>query len=310
MCAHAASARHRFIPAPAGNAPREPMRDGLETVHPRACGERCIVRSFCVFSFGSSPRLRGTRTRASQRSRRSRFIPAPAGNAGHQAPWAIRRTVHPRACGERRGSSAVPDPDHGSSPRLRGTPPPAGRRDGTARFIPAPAGNARNSCSGSCFRSVHPRACGERPGSGVETVDGDGSSPRLRGTRGRGLGCARGDRFIPAPAGNARLESGVGNVNPVHPRACGERKKSTAARSAAGGSSPRLRGTRLFPAAEQKRSRFIPAPAGNAGHQAPWAIRRTVHPRACGERAGSFFRMRAIVGSSPRLRGTLQCESH
>ena len=53
-----------------------------------------------------------------------------------------RRTVHPRACGERNLMSAGRSLPSGSSPRLRGTPLATVQKPGAFRFIPAPAGNA------------------------------------------------------------------------------------------------------------------------------------------------------------------------
>jgi len=49
----------RFIPAPAGNA-RAQICKLYHPVHPRACGERLWRLVFCLYSGGSSPRLRGT----------------------------------------------------------------------------------------------------------------------------------------------------------------------------------------------------------------------------------------------------------
>ena len=257
------TAMRRFIPAPAGNTRASaPKCRGVFAVHPRACGEHAVLRSYawrpltavhpracgehvaasrCTCArTGSSPRLRGTR------SRRSAIEPAP---------------VHPRACGEHAVACAA---------RRRG------------RFIPAPAGNTRRRASqsvsvGSSPRlrgtrdraerthlrvTVHPRACGEHAVGADATSRQAGSSPRLRGTRRPallrlsesgssprlrgtlrpGLRCVDAQRFIPAPAGNTHAT----------------------ARSATrcDGSSPRLRGT---PDAtlHRRQRRFIPAPAGN-----------------------------------------------
>ena len=92
---------------------------------------------------------------------------------------------------------------------------------------------------------------------------------------------------------------------PVHPRACGERAAIATAGCGSPGSSPRLRGTEARNVSECVRLRFIPAPAGNgrgdkAGHEGA-----AVHPRACGERLKAFGWQQPIVGSSPRLRGTV-----
>ncbi len=139
---HLVRAWPRFIPAPAGNAPRSARSPTSCTVHPRACGERLVIMEPKAWNIGSSPRLRGTRFSCLRTHEQIRFIPAPAGNAPllpaceHPAP------VHPRACGERSSPWRVAPIENGSSPRLRGTPFARGPRETLRRFIPAPAGNA------------------------------------------------------------------------------------------------------------------------------------------------------------------------
>jgi len=76
-------------------------------VHPRACGEREMSGVTGPYATGSSPRLRGTRRRLLWRSLRTRFIPAPAGNAWLYSGDISEESVHPRACGER-GHHAPP----------------------------------------------------------------------------------------------------------------------------------------------------------------------------------------------------------
>jgi len=172
---------------------------------------------------GSSPRLRGTRLPVVSEHHQLRFIPAPAGNASVPSARASARTVHPRACGERRFATFHAYLRAGSSPRLRGTREQ--RRHGCRdlRFIPAPAGNALAGTLPFTSRTVHPRACGERFFGGAVGVLSCGSSPRLRGTQPR-MGCSwLLLRFIPAPAGNAFKGAFVPTAFAVHFRACGER---------------------------------------------------------------------------------------
>jgi len=237
------------------------------TVHPRACGERRDIHRRQQRQAGSSPRLRGTPDGQVQGVRARRFIPAPAGNALPKANQMISVSVHPRACGERWVAVIEPDRDYGSSPRLRGTLGEFGDQVRATRFIPAPAGNALlwGSAAGGC--SVHPRACGERMLISGHALAQAGSSPRLRGTPGRGRRRHPGQRFIPAPAGNARCAGPAGRGSAVHPRACGERLNDSTDTPGNSGSSPRLRGTPSQPVRATSIPRFIPAPAGNA-HQA------------------------------------------
>ncbi len=91
----------RFIPAGAGNTCRISRPAAPPPVHPRGCGEhRSSAIPSASFS-GSSPRVRGTRTRT--------------------FGWSPLRSVHPRGCGEHTCSNGRLTTDTGSSPRVRGT---------------------------------------------------------------------------------------------------------------------------------------------------------------------------------------------
>ena len=193
------------------------------SVHPRACGEHLIVSGEQDFSDGSSPRLRGTQDALDVLVTHLRFIPAPAGNTPTMAVLYPERPVHPRACGEHSNSSVNMDSSSGSSPRLRGTHP---ERSANRRLV---------------------------------TV----SSPRLRGTPPLDAERSVIVRFIPAPAGNTSAPMCAAGCSTVHPRACGEHSTTTPHGSLVSGSSPRLRGTHSGRAADADCRRFIPAPAGN-----------------------------------------------
>ncbi len=71
----------RFIPACAGNADIQDVRERIKAVHPRVCGERLVAGKRGHGECGSSPRVRGTRADARPVDHRGRFIPACAGNA-------------------------------------------------------------------------------------------------------------------------------------------------------------------------------------------------------------------------------------
>ena len=172
----------RFIPARAGNASMSLLLVGGPAVHPRACGERVDQRARLLVPCGSSPRVRGTRTAASESAARWRFIPARAGNAISSAPPTSHPAVHPRACGERVSVGGGRHTARGSSPRVRGTRPRRFPSAPTVRFIPARAGNARWPHDSRTSWTVHPRACGERMSYMADIDFVDGSSPRVRGT--------------------------------------------------------------------------------------------------------------------------------
>ena len=173
----------------------------------------------------------------------------------------------------------------GSSPRVRGTPGPRLADRHGDRFIPACAGNAGTSWRWLPQRPVHPRVCGERDFTHSSVSLVFGSSPRVRGTRGR-RGCIPPiQRFIPACAGNAKSPCHMPSPRTVHPRVCGEREEPA------------------HP--PEPLARFIPACAGNALRLQGIVARSTVHPRVCGERRRPAALRSAASGSSPRVRGTL-----
>ena len=213
----------RFIPAGAGNALRRQRPGSMQPVHPRGCGERYGAPIPRIYGAGSSPRVRGTPWGCTAFRRQTRFIPAGAGNASHLGRGHPSREVHPRGCGERYGQARAFAGFRGSSPRVRGTPSASEpRRPGS---------------------QVHPRGCGERSSMPAEKSPYSGSSPRVRGTLACDVSSRKGRRFIPAGAGNASNLSRPSRSSTVHPRGCGERALVGVLTAAAGGSSPRVRGT-------------------------------------------------------------------
>ena len=281
-----AACLYRFIPARAGNGFWRGRRPPGLPVHPRARGERTCTTGKSASHTGSSPRARGTGRRPPRDGAGPRFIPARAGNGTSSIAWCTSTTVHPRARGERIRVTTPKGLNSGSSPRARGT----GRR-GTGigvpyRFIPARAGNGAAHRARPRWRSVHPRARGERGTGTVANRILHGSSPRARGTVGRWGRGARVFRFIPARAGNGVDGQQV------------ERLRH--------GSSPRARGTARARRPDRARRRFIPARAGNGSASATRPSASTVHPRARGERRHRQSPFSWTAGSSPRARGTVR----
>ena len=112
-----------------------------------------------------------------------------------------------------------------------------------------------------------------------------GSSPRMRGTRARYWyrGVVRG--IIPAYAGNTVLDH--------------------LDQQFVTGSFPRMRGTPAALSFDGTRLGIIPAYAGNT--DGVFYVPGTVwdHPRVCGEHTVSMVVYATMLGSSPRMRGTL-----
>jgi hypothetical protein len=154
----------------------------------------------------SSTRV-GRATLVSSQATTPSCIPALAGNTAPLRSKSGRPTVHPRARGEHTLNAFAEHANSGSSPRSRGTLGELPIPMRILRFIPALAGNTMSHCPGTSGESVHPRARGEHFSRPAPCHVVCGSSPRSRGTRGRGPGNRRSSRFIPALAGNTLLLS-------------------------------------------------------------------------------------------------------
>ena len=175
------------------------------------------------------------------------------------------------------------------------------------RFIPACAGNARNTAGGRATTTVHPRVCGERLSMPVSPLRSDGSSPRVRGTLDRGYPNNQAIRFIPACAGNAHEFGLLNRPETVHPRVCGERSINHQYLTAHSGSSPRVRGTLHIGDYPDEQGRFIPACAGNATTSQVKEFSMSVHPRVCGERCARRRRTARHCRFIPACAGNAGC---
>ena len=171
----------------------------------------------------------------------------------------------------------------GSSPRVRGTPARYRRRSSRPGIIPACAGNTSPGVGSPLHDRDHPRVCGEHRGQhGLQPVR-PGSSPRVRGTPMTWAQIDDVAGIIPACAGNTCLDIALFVVHWDHPRVCGEHLRFNGIRCLGKGSSPRVRGTRLWWFSCSVLLGIIPACAGNTNRL---AVRRPAwrdHPRVCGE---------------------------
>ena len=213
----------------------------------------------------------------------------------------------------------------GSSPRVRGTHLLRQVEVLQPRFIPACAGNSRSRRTTPTTTTVHPRVCGELFWCGEQVLVGDGSSPRVRGTRSHAAAHRFARRFIPACAGNSVVAPSRSRSMPgssprvrgtrlipwscrsqpsVHPRVCGELAPPSCPFCSLCGSSPRVRGTLFGLVALAGIQRFIPACAGNSATTPICCWPTPVHPRVCGELRVPSSSSALTRGSSPRVRGT------
>ena len=191
----------RIIPARAGQTSRTQGHRRSAPDHPRACGANPRPVEASSSLIGSSPRVRGKLHVPTAGCGVRRIIPARAGQTPDPDAWSWLRPDHPRACGANVDHLAcVPFPA-GSSPRVRGKHSICARPVSRTRIIPARAGQTTPSHAPAGSGTDHPRACGANRSLPSLSTPGSGSSPRVRGKRGR---AHAGDcliRIIPARAG-------------------------------------------------------------------------------------------------------------
>ena len=113
-------------------------------------------------------------------------------------------------------------------------------------------------------------------------------------------------RIIPAYAGNTLRLSPFPDTSKDHPRVCGEHGFDGAYSTIKKGSSPRMRGTLNVRCECFIRFRIIPAYAGNTDKTIEKLNNAKDHPRVCGEHLKIYRRILMCIGSSPRMRGTLE----
>ena len=149
----------------------------------------------------------------------------------------------------------------------------------------------------------HPRTCGGTLSSTRSRIGGRGSSPHLRGNRGRGGGRHGRIRVIPAPAGEPQVIVLVGPQAAGHPRTCGGTWPSYSVNGGLCGSSPHLRGNRIYVLITKTVIRVIPAPAGEPTNRRAGKHLVRGHPRTCGGTKWTAPSGEFDGGSSPHLRG-------
>ena len=81
----ALSPRRRLIPACAGKTTRRGDGINKHRAHPRVCGENVMISAAGVIGQGSSPRVRGKRSRRGRSRRIRRLIPACAGKTNSRS---------------------------------------------------------------------------------------------------------------------------------------------------------------------------------------------------------------------------------
>ena len=179
------TAQHRLtsrsIPARAGEPSRNPRRQSLPTVYPRACGGTYPPTSVDSPPTGLSPRVRGNPAASRPAATKPGSIPARAGEPWLRHPVHRIRRVYPRACGGTAPASTSSMRSMGLSPRVRGNL--SRLLDGlvSLRSIPARAGEPQRAFVSEYLKEVYPRACGGTPAQTTIPLNPGGLSPRVRG---------------------------------------------------------------------------------------------------------------------------------
>ena len=272
-----------IIPAYAGNTRPSSSRPVPGRDHPRVCGEHHCKKRIDQGQTGSSPRMRGTPTRASYCSRPAGIIPAYAGNTPAACWKSWQAWDHPRVCGEHDGADRTLSVSTGSSPRMRGTQVFCDDLSTRLGIIPAYAGNTLKCATMYTWVRDHPRVCGEHAHRNDNGTNDMGSSPRMRGTHPDIFVCADTKGIIPAYAGNTEPPTASQPLNRDHPRVCGEHPSINGVHPLSGGSSPRMRGTLTSGCDVSIRIGIIPAYAGNTARCSRMSLGSRDHPRVCGE---------------------------
>ena len=237
-----ASRPGRSIPACAGEPGAFDTILALLEVYPRVCGGTYQQAIDGVNQIGLSPRVRGNPPVPHAEGLGVGSIPACAGEppllpSGQPAP-----SVYPRVC----GGTGQADDSHivagGLSPRVRGnlanTQP--GYRAG--RSIPACAGEPTPSTGGRPPTQVYPRVCGGTEVRRKDAISLDGLSPRVRGNPQARPEPGKGQRSIPACAGEPGNGAGRSRTGEVYPRVCGGTSGAREKNIPSNGLSPRVRG--------------------------------------------------------------------
>ena len=175
-----------------------------------------------------------------------RFIPTCVGNSWLPCAGTAAGPVHPHVCGELSRFVGRESHNHGSSPRVWGTPSAQAKSPSNARFIPTCVGNSDISYSKYQKEPVHPHVCGELLTKCQCSARFVGSSPRVWGTLLNPAGIKFDTRFIPTCVGNSFFVSQTSTPLSVHPHVCGELVILYGYFEKALGSSPRVWGTRSW----------------------------------------------------------------
>ena len=231
---------------------------------------------------GSSPRVRGRPLPLWPSAFRRGLIPASAGQTSSANASRASARAHPRECGADQSVVSVRMRHRGSSPRVRGRLRLVCHGVPLQGLIPASAGQTLFPVGGHPLAGAHPRECGADRYFGDRLGKAVGSSPRVRG-RHVCKTCVSGARgLIPASAGQTVAVPTPRPERWAHPRECGADATHLQHGCRSAGSSPRVRGRRVWRVRLPLFSGLIPASAGQTFPGGSSAPALPAHPRECG----------------------------
>ncbi len=198
----------------------------------------------------------------------------------------------------------------GRSPRERGSRAGGRYVSGRSGSIPAGAGEPGGAGAGGGCAGVDPRGSGGAVPPLPFGTRMAGRSPRERGSQGRPVINKDRKRSIPAGAGEPGSGSARGRGARVDPRGSGGARSARWSGGWWWGRSPRERGSRGRNRRSRHSSRSIPAGAGEPSDGQPCDGPARVDPRGSGGARLPGFVTCAIVGRSPRERGSLRISAH
>ena len=213
--------RWRSIPASAGEPRPGHREENPRQVYPRECGGTSARDRAHWEKEGLSPRVRGNLAQGSLTPLQIRSIPASAGEPRGTCPSGIPAAVYPRECG---GTSIIgreTSPMRGLSPRVRGNRARCQRCSRRWGSIPASAGEPGARSKRRCSSTVYPRECGGTSCCLPLEIRYEGLSPRVRGNHAISTPYVRGQRSIPASAGEPASNGSTSTAKWVYPRECG-----------------------------------------------------------------------------------------
>ena len=216
------AARHRIIPALAGNTSMCSSIRAQVSDHPRSRGEYADKPGRVGEAAGSSPLSRGILGHKNIEGRLQRIIPALAGNTLTSRGESEKPPDHPRSRGEYPDSCRSSFILVGSSPLSRGILEVIRCWTPIGRIIPALAGNTYPLYTHPARHTDHPRSRGEYHPVAPPPKKHSGSSPLSRGIP-IGAGQPRPCKgIIPALAGNTAPSRLLQRQKRDHPRSRGE----------------------------------------------------------------------------------------